>query len=322
MIVNCPFSIVNHTFGKACMDLGELMNSNLPAIGCAVLAALFLLELYKFVKKTDIPSWMRRLNNDVARAANDKDFLAAQLKKTETELAAKPTPNPIREITFVQEHRLRGLPRLILILSLVGVASCYIGLFWNGQDARWPVYLGWVLLTFAAMLYLRVSPLLERYSRAQLLNRKYLLQKVAGDTDQKETLRELMRYYPETVGLRMEMADRLASEGKIAEALEELAKAAANEPENVDVTMMRVSMLLRKNQAGEAEKLLAEAEKLPRQPLDPRDELYRAALAEKRGEKEKTGEYLAKARERNAGVCEIMLKNDAALAGLRTFSKG
>lgn len=302
------------------MNLSELMNSHIPPVICAVLSVLFLVEMYKFVKRNDIPSWMRWLNALVARAAGDKEFLATQLEKVRAELAAKPARVPLREITFAQERRLRRFPRMMFFLGMVGTASAYIGLFWNREGLHWPVIFGCVLLALSGTMYIALIPLLRRYARAQLLNRQFLLQKVGDDAGQTETLRELMRYYPKTAGLNMEMADRLAAEGDIAAALGELAAAAENEPKNVDVAMMRVGMLLRKGEAQQAEEMLAVAEKLPRQALDPRKELYRAALAEKRGEKEKTREFLAKARETNAGVSDIMLEKDPALMELQAYA--
>lgn len=304
------------------MSIAEFMQSSYPAIICAVFCLVLVFEVYKLTKKHSIPAWMRRLNASISRAANDPAYLKSELKQTEAELEKMPAPDSIREITPSHEYQLRTFPRMIFLFALFGAGCLCIGAFNNNPDLRWPIFAGWLCLIIALVLYLKVDALLPRYTRVQLLNKKYLLQKVGKQEKRFETLQELVAYYPRLSGLRIELAEQLASGGNTAKALETLRQAAENDSGNADVTLAIVSLLLREKKVKEAEETLERAEKQQRQPLDPRIFLYRGALALANGDKAKAREFAEKAVEKNDAVSRIMVDKDPALVALAAFLPG
>lgn len=303
------------------MNYTELLDTKIPQIAFGLLGLASLVALHKNAMKYDIPMWMNKLNRDAAKATEDAEFRKTELEKTEAEIAKLPVPAPIAPISRAQEARLRMFPKLMLFTGLLAAVSLYVGLFHSipTENTRWPVYAGWFFLAATLLLYLGVTKLQAYYSRVQLLNKRYLLEK-AGNSDKKfATLEEVIEYYPHLVGLRLELADQKSLAGKYGEAVEILKKAAETAPETLDVAIAEASIQLRSKNPGGCETALERAERCKKAPTDPRIELYRAALEEERGNHEKAMEYARNAVNMDKEFCELISQKDSSLEVIRSM---
>lgn len=273
------------------MDTTQI-SGHFPLIVFGAVCLGFIYLLFRFKKTHDFIRWMHAMNDEAAHAANDSAYCAHALNEAETALRAMPNDENPQPVTRFQETAIRMFPRIIFPLGAMAAATLFIAAATWGveEEPVWPLYFGVAVLAIVACMYMAHRWGLGTYRRIQALNRKYVMQKIAGDDGLFETMRQILVYYPHMPRLWMELAGQYARQGDLDKALETVAEARKINENSLDIAMAEGLYLLRKDDVDGADAALRRAGTLQRQKSDPRPAIFRAALALKKGDTAKTRE--------------------------------
>lgn len=295
------------------------LSPNAPRVLFVLLGLAMLLAMRQYKRKNDVSAWMRDMYAKTTKAASDEAFRQAELADAEKKLAKYPVPNPVKPITNRQQIRIAAFPKFIFMTGLTSAVFLYFGLFETmlpPERVMWPVYVGWGFLALTLVLYILAEMTRPYYSRVQQINRKYLLQKAGGEKERFESLRQVLEYYPHLPELWLELGDQYAVSGQMDKAVDAIEKARTLAPDNMDLAIVLASFELRRKHRDKALKALDEAERLKKNPSDPRVEIYRAAVALQNNEKRKAEKLGEKALELDKEFTAKLVQKDDGLKDL------
>lgn len=302
------------------MDTEEIMQL-LPRIFFGAVCLGFIYALYRYKKRNDFNQWMKSVQQDALRAANDGDYGRQRLQETENFLQSLPPDDDPQPVTRRQEIILRSFPRMMFMLGGLGTAMLFISIVSPRQEERvdWPLYAAPVLLVLTiTMVFLHYREQ-RKFVRVQALNKKYLLQKTLGDEGKFIAMHQILAYYPQLAPLWVEMATQYANQGDTDKALEAVRTARTKTDKNLDLALAEASFLLRSGDTGLVGRVLEEAESYPREKTDPRLAIFAAALAEKKGDLAKAREYAKEAMQLDGAFTAYTVPQEVEFAGLKTL---
>ncbi|MCD8349457.1 MAG: hypothetical protein LUC93_02435 [Planctomycetaceae bacterium] len=294
---------------------------HLPRIAFGIVCLVVVYVLFRYKKKNDFNLWMREQHRDITRAASDAAYCQETLAETKAALAAFGQETVASPLTKRQEVVLRAYPRLMFLLGGMGVAMIFVAVVspteTDGVD--WPLYAGPIVLVAAAVMYYFHRRERRAFTRVQLLNRKYLLEKTLNHGEMFETMRELLKYYPNLVPLWVEMATQHAEKGDMAAAIAVIRDAEAEVGDNLDLALTEISFRLRQKDVKAAEKRLKRAESYPRQASDPRIALYFGAIALEKGDQEEAKRRFDEAMGLDSRCVGQFITQDQVFLSLKTL---
>ncbi len=293
-----------------------------PSIAGAAVALGIVFLLLRFRRKNDLQAWMKILRDKAERAATDPDFRDRELQEAEEQIAQYTPPEPAEPVKRKQEMYIQLLPKFLFLNGSGGALLTWIGLFQPPahQETNWMLIIGLVLLAATGIVILLTARLRRHHAWLQQLNRKYLMQKAAGDENGLlATIDRILQYYPGVPELWLEKADQLSRFNRLDEALIAVEKARSLAPKSLDIAVVEISFMLRNNRLNDAERALKQLDEMEKAPSDPRAEIYRAQLALLRNELTKAKKHAEKAAELDASFTTRFLDREDSLKDLRSM---
>lgn len=302
------------------MNLDSLV-TQLPVIAYLVCAAGFLYFLHGYMRKNDLQAWLGGLKAAAIRAVGDEAFRREELADAEAQLAECPKPERVVPMRRNQEMFIHLLPKFLFIVGMAAVTILYFGLFHSAPEGQpnWTLYVGAALLLMTGVLFFLSEKMRTDYRRVRQLNRKYLLLKAGSDFPAMfAAIEEVLQYYPSVAELWLEYADRLAKAGRLDDAVKAIRSARDLSPGHLDLAVVELSFLIRKNDLAGADGILSAMAGMNPAPSDPRPAIYGAALALRRKNRGKAEELAAKAMRQDGAFVENFLLRDDTLAEVET----